>query len=65
MTPGTLHLGGGLDAWVGLDNDATFTLHCTFAAHSGGSSLHIECADGTLEFAMPWRRCGSVRGPGF
>jgi predicted dehydrogenase len=41
--------GGGLHAWVEFDNGATFGFFCTFAAHSGGSSLRIECEGGALE----------------
>jgi predicted dehydrogenase len=41
--------GGGLYAWVEFDQGATFGFMCTFAAHSGGSTLRLECEGGTLQ----------------
>ena len=41
--------GGGFHGWVEFDNGTTFGLLCTFAAHSGGSSLRIECSGATIE----------------
>ncbi len=41
--------GAGSYAWVEFESGATCGYLCTFAAHKGGSSLRVECAEGCLE----------------
>ena len=53
--------GAGSYAWLEFGNGATCGYMCTFAAHAGGSSLRIECAEGSLQ---PARDGIHVRRPG-
>jgi predicted dehydrogenase len=41
--------GSGTHAWIEFDNGASAGYTCTFAAHTGGSSLRLECVGGSLQ----------------
>jgi predicted dehydrogenase len=42
--------GGAFNGWIEFEGGVSFGMQCTFAARSKGSSLHLECDEGALEF---------------